>query len=131
VSNAKLCYYLPDYHCCLPWWMHIHSGCSFHGGGSWPTASRQTSNVHIAIFEVFHPTSHTAATHAGILIDMIKLVKNVCSRNVLFYKEFNHSMQVKWYSIYSPFVTGDYEAWLHVYWTYIPDCRKQLQLSAI
>jgi hypothetical protein len=40
-------------------------------------------------------------------------------------------MLAKWYIIYSPFVTGDYEHWLHMCWTYISDCRNQLQLLTI
>jgi hypothetical protein len=39
---------------------------------SWLTTARQISSVPVAISEVFHPTSHTAGTHAGISVDMKK-----------------------------------------------------------
>jgi hypothetical protein len=45
----------------------------------WPLPSK-INDVPVAIFEVFHPTSHTAGIHAQISTDMTKSVKDVCSR---------------------------------------------------
>jgi hypothetical protein len=56
------------------------------------TAVRQISSVSVPIFEVFHATSHTADTHSAIFVDMGKLIKEVYSRTLLLYEEFNHSM---------------------------------------
>jgi hypothetical protein len=33
----------------------------------------------------------TVGTHTGISIDVMDSIKDVCSRTVLLYKEFNHS----------------------------------------
>jgi hypothetical protein len=46
-------------------------------------------------FLVFHPMLHAADTHARTSIDKTKLIKNVCSRTVPLYEEFNHSMLMK------------------------------------
>jgi hypothetical protein len=81
---------------------------AFCGGSSWLNAARQTSNVPVAIFEVFHLMSHTAGIHAVISTDMMKSTKDVCSKTVLLYEEFNHSILAKQYIIYSHFVTVDY-----------------------
>jgi hypothetical protein len=71
---------------------------AFRGGCSWSTAVRQIGDVPDASFEVFHPTSHTAGTHAEISIYMTKLINDICSRTVL-YEEFNHSMLANYTSL--------------------------------
>jgi hypothetical protein len=74
---------------------------AFHVGSSWLTAARKISSVPLANFEVFHPMSHSAGTHKGISIDMMKLIRDVCSRTVLLYEEFNYSTHTKQYITYS------------------------------
>jgi hypothetical protein len=51
---------------------------------------------------------HGAGTHAGISVDMKKLIEDVCSWIVFLYNEFDHSMLSKCYIIYSHFVAVDY-----------------------
>jgi hypothetical protein len=70
--------------------------------------ARQIGDVPTTIFKVFHPVSHTADSHAGISIGVIKLIQNVCSRIVLLEKKFSHSTPAKWYIICSHFVTLDH-----------------------
>jgi hypothetical protein len=76
---------------------------AFRSGSSWSTAARQISDVPDSSLEVFHPTSHTAGTHAELFIDMTKSINDIYSRTLL-YEEFNHSMLAKLYIIYSHFV---------------------------
>jgi hypothetical protein len=56
---------------------------AFCGSGFWWTTERQIFRVPVAVFEAFHLMSHPAGTHAGIYIDVMKLIKDVCGRIVL------------------------------------------------
>jgi hypothetical protein len=58
-------------------------------------AARQISNFPVAIFEVCHLMLHTVSIQAVVCIDMTKSIKDVCSRNLIFYVELNHSILAK------------------------------------
>jgi hypothetical protein len=53
---------------------------AFCGSGLWWTTEMQIFKVPVAVFEVFHLMSYPAGTHAGKYIDIMKLIKGVCSR---------------------------------------------------
>jgi hypothetical protein len=108
VSSANLRYGLPNHHPSVFNDEYINFLLvALRGGGSWSATARQTSNVLLAIFEVFHPTSHIVGTHAGISIGMRKSSEDVCSKIVLRYEESNHSVLAKGYIAYSHFVALD------------------------
>lgn len=93
VCSGKWCYDFPNHHPSVFCNDHINFlPVALCGGGSWSTVARQIGDVPFAIFEVFHPKSHTVGTHTGISIDMTKLIKDICSTTVLLYKESNHSI---------------------------------------
>jgi hypothetical protein len=93
------------------------------------TVVRQIADVPAAILEVFHPTLHIAATHAGISTDMTKLIKYIRSSTVLLYKEFNHGTLMIRYIIVSHFVAVDYgKVFVGVCCTCVSSCRKGIQL---
>jgi hypothetical protein len=98
VSSAKLRYVFPNHHPSVfgdeAMKFLLVTLC---GGGSWSAAARQINSPPVAIFEVFHPVSHTVGTHAGISIGMTMSIKDVCSRIVLLYEELNHSILAKGY----------------------------------
>jgi hypothetical protein len=72
----------------------------------------------------------TVDTHAGISIDLMDLIKDVCSRTVLLYQESNHSTVANDTSLIALFVVVNYgQLLLHM-------CgpaffRKQMQLLTI
>jgi hypothetical protein len=68
---------------------------AIRGGGSWLTTVKQIGSVLVAIFEVFCSELHTAGTHAGNRVDVLKLIEDVCSRIVLLYEEYKDSLLAK------------------------------------
>jgi hypothetical protein len=60
---------------------------------------RHLSSISLNIAHFWHPCGN---------LQKHDRVKDVCSRNTLLHKEFNHSMLTKQYIIYSHFVTVDY-----------------------
>jgi hypothetical protein len=109
VSNAKLCYsFLNCHHLVFCDDSVNFRLITFCGGGSSLTTARQISDIPVAIPEVFHPTLNTDGNHAGISIEMTKLIKDVCSRISLLYDEFNCNKLAKQYIIYSHSVTVDW-----------------------
>jgi hypothetical protein len=79
---------------------------AFCGSGFWSAAVRQTGDSLVAIPEVFHRKSHSADTHRGISTDITKFITNICSRTVLLYIEFDHSMLAQQCTLHNHFVSA-------------------------
>jgi hypothetical protein len=51
-------------------------------------------DVPVVIFEVLHPPSHTVDTHAGISLNMTRIIKVVSSK-ITLYEDLTHSTPVE------------------------------------
>lgn len=92
----------------------------------WLTVVRQITDVPAAILQVFRPTLHTAATHAGLSTDMTKLI-----RIVLLHKKFHYGTLMVYYITVSQSVAVDYgQVFVGLCCTCVSSCKKGIQLLA-
>jgi hypothetical protein len=103
---------------CIPWWQLVDR-CKV-----------RVTNVPIAIFEAFHPMSHTASTHAGISIDNKvdqRCLHQNCSPLGVIQSWHTGEMVPHLQSYCS-------ELWISISpqcWTHISDCRKHTAVSHV